>query len=282
MTGITIVFIHGNFVTKRCWEPWVARYEARGHTCITIAWPGRNQPVAELKRNPDDPFLGKLTIGEVIDHHVRTIQALPAKPILIGHSFGGLLTQLMVQRDLAAAAVAIDSVPAQGVLTLKWSFIRSLWPLLNPFIPASRPYYMPFEHFQYTFANDLPLEEQRAGYDRDIVPESRRVARGALSRAARVDFRRPHAPLLMIAGEKDHIMPASLNRSNYKRYRKSPSRTEFKEFPGRAHYTIIAGRGWEEVADCALEWAIGAGSGAEPHAPTVGRETDPKQGGTHE
>ena len=204
MTGITIVFIHGNFVTKRCWEPWVARYEARGHTCITIAWPGRNQPVAELKRNPDDPFLGKLTIGEVIDYHVRTIQALPAKPIIIGHSFGGLLTQLMVQRDLAAAAVAIDSVPAQGALTLKWSFIRSLWPLLNPFIPASRPDYMPFEHFQYTFANDLPLEEQRAGYDRDIVPESRRVARGALSRAARVDFRRPHAPLLMIAGRRPH------------------------------------------------------------------------------
>jgi pimeloyl-ACP methyl ester carboxylesterase len=97
MTGITIVFIHGHFVTKRCWEPWVARYEAGGHTCITIPWPGRNQPVAELKRNPDDPFLGKLTIGEVIDHHVRTIQALPAKPIIIGHSFGGLLTQLMVR-----------------------------------------------------------------------------------------------------------------------------------------------------------------------------------------
>ena len=139
MTGITIVFIHGNFVTKRRWEPWVARYEARGHTCITIAWPGRNQPVAELKRNRDDPFLGKLTIGEVIEHHVRTMPALPAKPTIIGHSFGALLTQLLVQRQLAAAAVAIDSVPAQGVLTLKWSFIRSPWPLLNPFIPASRP-----------------------------------------------------------------------------------------------------------------------------------------------
>jgi pimeloyl-ACP methyl ester carboxylesterase len=258
MTGTTIVFIHGNFVTRRGWEPWVARYKDRGHTCIAIAWPGRDKPVAELKRNPDDPFLGKLSIGEVIDHHVRTIEALPAKPIIIGHSYGGLLTQLMVQRDLAAAAVAIDSVPAQGVLTLKWSFLRSLWPVLNPFIPASRPYYMPFEHFQYTFANDLPLEEQRAGYDRDIVPESRRVAWGALSRAARVDFQRPHAPLLMIAGEKDHIMPASLNLSNYKRYRKSPSRAEFKEFPGRTHYSVIAGPGWEEVADYALDWAIGA------------------------
>lgn len=282
MAGQMIVFIHGNFVSKHCWEPWVARFETLGHTCVPIEWPGRDKPVAELKRNPDDPFLGKLTIGEVIDHHVRTIQALPAKPIIIGHSFGGLLTQLMVQRDLAAAAVAIDSVPAQGVLTLKWSFIRSLWPVLNPFIPASRPYYMPFEHFQYTFANGLPLEEQRAGYDRDIVPDSRRLARGALSRAARVDFQRPYAPLLMIAGEKDHIMPASLNRSNFKRYRKSPSRTEFKEFPGRTHYTIIAGRGWEEVADYALEWAIGAQSRAEPHASRpVGRKIDPNQGGTH-
>ena len=263
MTGQTIVFIHGNFVSKHCWESWVARYEALGHTCVPIAWPGRDKPVAELKRNPEDPFLGTLTIGDVIDQHVRTIQALPEKPIIIGHSFGGLLTQLMVQRDLAAAAVAIDSVPPQGVLTLKWSFIRSLWPVLNPFIPVSRPYYMPFEHFQYSFGNDLTEAEQRAGYDRDIVPESRRLSRGGLSRAARIDFERPHAPLLLIAGERDQIMPASLNRSNYKRYRKSPSRTEFKAFPGRAHYSIIAGPGWEEVADYALEWAVGAQSRAE-------------------
>ena len=154
MTGITIVFIHGNFVTKRCWEPWVARYEARGHTCVTIAWPGRNQPVAELKRNPDDPFLGKLTIGEVIDHHVRTIQALPAKPIIIGHSFGGLLTKLMVQRDLAAAAVAIDwcrpRACSRSVVVHPLALAAA-----EPVHSASRPNDMPFEHFQYTFANDL-------------------------------------------------------------------------------------------------------------------------------
>lgn len=114
---------------------------------------------------------------------------------------------------------------------------------------------MPFEDFQYTFGNDLPLAEQRAAYDADIVPESRRLSRGALSRAARVDFRKERAPLLMIAGENDHIIPASLNRSNWRRYRKSPSVTDFKEFPGRAHYTVIAGPGWEEVADYALDWA---------------------------
>lgn len=255
MSSTTIAFIHGNFVTKHCWDRWVPRCEARGYTCVQIAYPGRDKPVATLKQNPTDPFLGTLAIKEVIDHHVRVLSALPERPIVIGHSFGGLLTQLMVQRDLAAAAVAIDSVPPQGVLPFEWSFIRSTWTLVNPFIPASRPFYMPFEHFQYSFGNDLSLAEQRAGYDADIVPESRRLARGGLSRHACVDFSREHAPLLMIAGEKDHIMPASLNRRNHRRYRKSASVADFKEFPGKAHYSIIAGPGWEAVADYALDWA---------------------------
>jgi pimeloyl-ACP methyl ester carboxylesterase len=151
-------------------------------------------------------------------------------------------------------------VPPQGVIPLSWSFFRSTWPVINPLVPASRPYLMSFRHFQYTFVNDLPLAEQRAAYDTYVVPESRRLARGGLSRAARVDFGRPHAPLLLIAGEKDHIMPASLNRQNYRRYAKSPSVTEFKQFPGRAHYSIIGGEGWEEVADYAVEWATGATS----------------------
>jgi len=255
----TIVFIHGNFVSNHCWDAWVARYEARGYRCIAPAYPGRDKPVAILKRHPDNALLGALTIEQVIDHLVRTIAALPEKPIIIGHSFGGLLTQLMVQRDLASAAVAIDSVPPPGVVTLKWSFLRSLWPVINPFISASKPYYMPFEHFQYTFTNDLPLEEQRRAYDADVVPESRRLGRGGLSRAAKVNFKKAHAPLLLIAGEKDHIMPASLNRTNFNHYKKgNPSSiTEFREFPGMAHYSVIGGndKRWEEIADYAVSWA---------------------------
>jgi pimeloyl-ACP methyl ester carboxylesterase len=138
-----------------------------------------------------------------------------------------------------------------------WSFIRSTWPVINPFVPAARPYYMSFEHFQYAFANTLREAEQRKAYDLEIVPESRRLARGGLSKSARVDFGRPHAPLLLIAGEKDHIMPAAVNRWNHGRYKKSPSVTDFREFPGRDHYTVIGGPGWEEVADFALAWAEG-------------------------
>ena len=170
-----IVFIHGNFVTRRCWDAWVALFTSRGHECYPIAYPGRDKLVKELKKNPADPFLRTLTIQRVVDHHVDAIRALPEKPIIIGHSFGGLLTQLLVQRELAAAAVAIDSVPPPGVLTTKFSFFRSTWPVLNPFA-GNRPYYMPFKHYQYAFANDQTPDEQRAGHALDIVPESRRLA----------------------------------------------------------------------------------------------------------
>jgi pimeloyl-ACP methyl ester carboxylesterase len=256
-TPRTVAFIHGSFVTRHCWDAWVARFESRGYRCTAIAYPGRTQSVAELRAKRDDPFLRRLTLEAVIEHHVQALRALPEKPIIIGHSFGGLLTQLMLQRDLGAAAVTISSVPPQGVFSFAWSFLRSLAPIVNP-LAGSRPYFMSFPHFQYRFGNDLSLADQKAGWEADIVPESRPLARGGLSKAARVDFARKRAPLLMIAAEKDHIMPASLNRRNYRRYGKSPSVTDFKQFPGRAHYSVIAGKGWEEVADYALEWALSA------------------------
>jgi len=253
MKSKTIVFVHGMFVTPLCWEQWLNYYQAKGYKCIAPAWPGRDKPIEVLRKNHPDPQLGRLTLAEVIAHHVRILQGLDEKPILIGHSMGGLMTQILLQRDLAAAGVAIDSGPPLGVLTTKWSFFKVNWPVINPFVSATEPYYMPFEAFQYAFVNTLSLEEQRAAYDKHAVPESRKVGRGALSNLAKVNFKQVRAPLLLIAGSADNIIPPSLNRTNYEKYKASPSVTGFKEFPGRTHF-IIGQNGWEEVADYALAW----------------------------
>jgi len=255
MSTRTVVFIHGNFVNYQSWDNWVARYEARGYKCIAIPYPGRDKTVEALRKAHPDPTLSKLTLAKAIDHHVNIIKGLDEPPIIIGHSFGGLLTQLMVNRGLGAAAVAIDSVAPMGVLTSKLSFFRGTFPVLNPLVPASRPYLMTFKHWQYTFTNGMSLDEQRRAYDKYLVPESRPLSRGGLGLKARVNFKKPHAPLLLIAGEKDHLMPAALNKANFKRYKASaPSITDFKEFPGRTHFSVIGGKGWEEVADYAINW----------------------------
>lgn len=256
MTTKTIVLIHGLSVSKHSWDPWIARYRERGYKVVNPPYhPGLDKSLVELQQNPNDPLLRTITLPQVIEHHVKVIQALDEQPIIIGHSFGGLLTQLMLQRDLGVAAIAIDGVPPMGVLPTQWSFFRSTWPAVNPLIPASKPWYMTFQQFQYSWVHTLPLAEQRKAYDSIIVPESRGLYRSALTSDARVDWKKSRAPLLMIGGEKDHIMPAALNRANYRAYAKTPAVTEYKEFPGHTHYTIVAGKGWEAVADYALEWA---------------------------
>jgi len=254
----TIVFIHGMFMNALCWEHWMERFRSRGYTCAAPAWPGRDAPVETLRKKHPDPQLGSLTLTQVVAHMTDFVKKLGPKPALIGHSMGGLVTQILLNRDLAAGGVAIDSAPPVGVLTTRLSFLKANWPMINPFISRLQPRSMSFKDFQYAFVNNLPLEEQQRAYDRYVVPESRGVPRESLGAVARIDFRKPHAPLLLTAGTEDHIVPASLNRTNHRKYRRSPSVTDFKEFPGRAHF-IIGQKGWEEVADYVLAWLKGKG-----------------------
>ena len=205
----------------------------------------------ELRKAHPDPELAKLKLNHVVDHMEAFIRDLDEKPAIIGHSMGGLVVQLLLQRDLAVAGIAIDPAPPAGVFTTEFSFVKSNLPAINPFL-LNKPVQMSFEHFQYAFVNALPLDEQRAAYDRYVVPESRGVPTSSLGAAGKVDFSRLRRPLLITAGEKDHIIPASLNRLNHQKY-KGPSVTDFKEFAGRDHF-VIGERGWEEVADYCLAW----------------------------
>jgi pimeloyl-ACP methyl ester carboxylesterase len=249
----TIVFIHGMFMTPLCWENWIKRFEAKGYHCSAPAWPGRDKPIETQRKNHPDPELGKLKLREVVESLAAVIKSMGEKPVLIGHSMGGLIAQLLLQRDLAAAGVVIDSAPPMGVFTMSFSFLKANFPVINPFVAVTQPDIMSFERFQYAFVNALPLEEQRAAYDRYVVPESRGVPTQSLTSVAKVDFKKPHPPLLITAGEKDHIVPASLNRTNYNKYKASTSPTNFKEFTGRDHFGI-GEIGWEEIADYVESW----------------------------
>jgi len=239
------------YMTPLCWEQWVDRFQARGYICLAPAWPGRDKPVEILRKKHPDPELGKLTLTDVVEHLANTIEKLDDRPILIGHSMGGLAVQLLLQRDIAAAGVAISSAPPMGVFTAQWPFLKSNWPHITPFVSQANPIQMTLERFQYTFVNALPLAEQQAAFERYVVPETRRVPRESLT--AKVDFKKPHPPLLLVAGSTDHLIPAALTTTNYKKYQHSASLTDFKEFAGRTHF-IIGQKGWEEVADYILAW----------------------------
>ena len=251
MKSKTIVLIHGMFMNSLCWEKWIPYYESKGFRVLAPAWPGRDKSVEELRASHPDPELAKLKLNHIVDHMEAFIKDLDEKPAIIGHSMGGLVVQLLLQQDVAVAGIAIDPAPPAGVFTTEWSFIKANFPAINPFL-LNKPVQMTFEHFQYAFVNTLPLDEQRAAYDRYVVPESRGVPTSSLGSAGKVDFGKLRRPLLITAGQNDHIIPASLNRTNHKKYH-GPLVTDFKEFAGRDHF-LIGSRGWEEIADYCLEW----------------------------
>jgi len=257
----TIVLVHGFWVTPRSWEKWVERYEGKGYRVLTPTYPGFEVEVEALREDPSP--IEALTFPAIIEHIGGIIDGLDKPPIIIGHSAGGALTQILLDHGYGAAGVAIDSVPPEGIWVTPVSQIRSLFPILKN--PANRRKAVGFtpEQFHYAFANTLSREESDKVYERYHIPASGRLVWvGATANFTPghqedyVDFRNEdRAPLLLIAGSEDNIMPPAVNQSNAKHYRRAKSPTDYKEFEGRSHYSVIGGEGWEEVADYALEWA---------------------------
>ena len=243
-----ILFVHGMYLNGESWQPWIERAAARGHDSLAPSWPFHDGDPAQL-RAAIRPGLGRLTFGAVVDYLKAVIDALPEPPDLVGHSIGGLAVQKVLHDGYGRAAVAISPAPPQGVLTLAPDFFRANWPHVNPFA-GSRPIEMTRERFHWTFCTTLTRGDSDAAFDRYVVPESRNVPRSTLTSQAHIDFRAPHPPLLMLAGDTDHLTPEHLVRRNAARYRQP---VEVRSFPGRAHF-ICNQPGWEEVADAAFEW----------------------------
>lgn len=249
----TILFITGAFVSHHCWDNWKAYYESRGYKTLAPSWPEKDAEPEVLRSQHPYSNIARITLQDLVEHYTAIIQSLSEKPILIGHSLGGLVVQLLLNKGYGASGVAIHSVPPQGVLPLEWSFYKSNLAALGIFTSARKTYLMPFRKWQYVFTNDMCFEEQKKGYEQLAIPESKKALRGGLTKAAKIDFRKEHPPLLIVAGTKDHCMPAALNKRNFNRYKKGASVTEYVVREGRNHF-VLGQDTWKEDASYILNW----------------------------
>jgi pimeloyl-ACP methyl ester carboxylesterase len=259
-TPDTIVLIHGFWVTPRSWEQWIERYEGRGYRVIAPAYPGFEAEVEAL--NADPTPIENVTVEQILDRLESVVGELESPPILMGHSAGGVFTQLLLDRGYGAAGVAINSAPTEGVKVVPLSQIKSTFPVLRNPANRHKAVGFTFDQWRYAFTNTFTEEEARRLYERYHIPASGNVFWGSVLANIHpgkddtyVDYRNDdRAPLLFISGSEDNLMPPKIQRSNAKHY-KSNTVTEVKEFEGRAHL-MPAQEGWEEVADYALAWAV--------------------------
>ena len=255
--GQTIVFIHGAWVTPLCWEKFRPFFETSGFRCIAPAWPHKDKSVEELRRNPPKELAG-VGVPEIVDHYEKIIRALDKPPLLIGHSFGGLFVQMLLDRGVGCAGVAIDPAPPKGILPVYPTVIKSLAGVLMTPFGWKKILRWSLKEFSYAFVHALPQHEQKAAFERYVTPETGRVffqaALSLLHDKTRVNFKNDgRAPLLLIAGSSDRICPAAQIRANYKLYKGSKAVTDFKEFAGRTHWIIAQDR-WGEVAEYIQNW----------------------------
>jgi pimeloyl-ACP methyl ester carboxylesterase len=259
-TTPTIVLIHGLWVNALSWEHWIERYTERGYSVVAPAWPGMDGDNNALRHDPSG--LDEIGAADVVEHYEKIIKDLGSPPIIMGHSFGGSFTEILLDRGLGVAGVAIDAAAVKGITKLPLSTLRSAWSGLRNPANRHRAIAMTPKEFHYAFTNTLSEEEGLVAYQRYAVPGPGRVLfEGALANLVprssfSVDFdNNDRAPLLLIAGGADHVVPPAIDQAAAKKYRKSSAITEYKEFPGRSHFTL-GQEGWEDVADYALGWAL--------------------------
>ena len=253
-----IVFIHGLWMHSSSWKPWMDFFNQHGYECINPDWPGDGATVEQSRANKK--ITANRSIREVADGYAKAISALQVKPIVIGHSFGGLMVQLLLGRELAAAGIAIDPAPIKGVWQLPLSALKASLPVLgNPF-NLTKSVSLTHKQFRYAFTNAITEEESKEIYDRYTVPSPAKplfqVAFATLNPAAQNKVNVSNAtrgPLLITSGEKDHIVPPVLCKAAFNQYKRSPATTEFISFANRGH-SLVADKGWTEIAAYSLRW----------------------------
>jgi pimeloyl-ACP methyl ester carboxylesterase len=259
MTNPTpVIFIHGLWLHASAWQPWADLFAREGYQPSMPGWPGDSATVAESRENPES--VADYGIDEVVEHYAALIAGLPARPILVGHSFGGMIAQKLLGQDLAVATVAIDAAQIKGVLPVPLSALRATLPVLKNPANKHKAVTLTAEQFRFAFGNALSSEESDALYQRWAIPAPGRPLFEAASAnfnphaSTKVDTRKSsRGPLLLISGGKDHTVPESVVRATLTQYRHSEAVTDIVDFPDRGH-SLIIDNGWQAVAAAVLDW----------------------------
>jgi non-heme chloroperoxidase len=260
-----VVFVHGLWLLAGSWDAWRRLFEEKGYATVAVDWPDDPPSVEEARKNPD-VFAGK-GVGQVADHIAEVVRGLNRKPVVIGHSFGGLLAQIVAGRGLAVASVSIDPAPSRGVLPLPFSALKAAFPVLGNPANAKKAVTLTFDQFRYGFANAVSEQEAHELYDAyHVAAPGRPLFQAATANInpgteAKADKRNPdRGPMLLVSGEKDHIVPWALANAAYKKQRRNQGVTEITEIPGVGH-ALVVDKGWPKVADAALEFLSRNGAG---------------------
>ena len=254
-----VMFVHGLWLLPNSWDRWAALFEEAGYVAIRPGWPDDPDTVEEARKDPT-VFAGK-SVGEIADHYSEAADALERKPVVIGHSFGGLLTQIVSGRGLAAAAVAISPAPFRGVLPLPIAALKSSSAVLENPANRKRAVTLTPEQFRYGFGNAVSEEESDQLYEEfHVAGSGTPIFQAAAANLnpwseAKVKTKNPErGPLLIIASKQDHTAPAAIAKASFKKQKRNPAVTEFYEFEDRGH-SLIVDHGWKDVADVALAFA---------------------------
>jgi pimeloyl-ACP methyl ester carboxylesterase len=258
---IPLMLIHGAWLSSRSWENFAGYFEKRGFAVSAPEWPRKHGDVEELRAEADE--LEGLGLAEIVDHYEEQIRALDEAPVLIGHSFGGLIVELLLDRGLGRAGVALSPAPPKGILVLPFSSLRAAAPALAHPSKWHGVVTLTLEEFTYGFVNTFSPEDAAAAYERYAVPETGQIfyeagfANFHLNPPSEVHFKNEaRVPLLIVGAENDNTVPASLARKQYEKYERSPAATEYLEFEGRPHL-LMAAEGWDEVAAGIDSWLDG-------------------------
>ena len=253
-----VMFIHGLWLHSTSWQPWIDLFTAKGYDASAPGWPGDAATVAEARAHPE--AVANVGVSVITDHYAKSMAGLSTSPIVIGHSFGGLIAEKLLSEGHAVAAVAIDAAPIKGVLPIPISALRASLPVLRNPGNIDAAVSLTKEQFRYAFGNAIPEAESNELFDRWTIPSPARplfqAATANLNPNAqtKVDVKNEErGPLLLTMGGQDRIVPEAISKSTYRQYRKSSASTQLIEFEDRGH-SLTIDHGWKDVADAVLSW----------------------------